>query len=163
MKIKIYINVFIIILNLKKKLEIILNSNINERMELFLVNKNWFNTFKEQCNYDIIKIELKQNDKIKEIIVKNLAKRFPLNPKILENKPKPVKKEIISNNEFYYYDYDFFDKITVNEFSTSFNIIKTIFQNIVISVFCFFDFLFQTDVLTNNKAGPVKQKCCKQS
>ena len=78
MKIKIYINVFIIILNLKKKLEIILNSNINERMELFLVNKNWFNTFKEQCNYDIIKIELKQNDKIKEIIVKNLAKRFPL-------------------------------------------------------------------------------------
>jgi len=74
----------------KKKFEITLNSNINESMELFLVNKNWFNTFKEQYNYDKIKMELKQNDKLKENIANDLAKRFPLNPKILENKPKPV-------------------------------------------------------------------------
>ena len=116
----------------KKKLETIHNSFKNESMEIFLVNKNWFNTFKEQCDYDKIKNELKQNDKLKENIVNDLSKRFPLNPKILENKPKPVKKEIISYNEFYYYDYDFFDKITVNEFSTAFNIIEI--DNIFIKV-----------------------------
>ena len=116
----------------KKKLEITLNSNINESMEIFLVNKNWFNTFKEHCNYDKIKIELKQNDKLNENIANDLAKRFLLNKKILENKPKPVKKEIISNYEFYYYDYDFFDKITVNKFSTTFNIIEI--DNIFIKV-----------------------------
>jgi len=116
----------------KKNLETIHNSNWNENMEIFLVNKSWFNSFKEQCGYYKIKNELIANDKFKENIVNDLAKRFPLNPKILENKPKPVKREIIGNNEFYYYDYDFFDEITVNEFSKTFNIFKK--DNIFIKV-----------------------------
>ena len=113
-------------------METIHNRYKNESMEIFLVNKIWFNTFKEQCDYDKIKFELKQDNKLKENIVNDLAKRFPLNSKILENKPKPVKIEIIRNNEFYYYDYDFFDKITVKEFSTLFNIIEI--DNIFIKV-----------------------------
>jgi len=101
-------------------------------MDIFLVNKIWFNTLKEQCDYYKIKNELIANDKFKENIVNDLARKFPLNPKILENKPKPVKREIIRNNEFYYYDYECFDEITVNKFSATFNIVKK--DNIFIKV-----------------------------
>ena len=111
----------------KKNLEIIQYKN--ESMEIFLVNKSWFNAIKGQCDYYKIK---KQNNILKENIANDLAKRFPLNPKILENKPKPVKIEIIRNNEFYYYDYDFFDENTVFNCSSTFKIIKN--DNIFIKV-----------------------------
>jgi hypothetical protein len=84
------------------------------------------NYFKDHCNYDKIITHLSSNiENFKNehnIFCDYFARKYPLNLKTIQNKPRPPKKNIITPKEYFFDDYDFIDEQILNLFLEEFNV-----------------------------------------
>ena len=108
-----------------------LNNNIDEtKMNLYLIDNNWMNNFKNKCNYELIKDKLNEKDSGCDIFATVFRNKHPLNAVFLECKPIPPSKHEINVNEWYYEGYEFLDEESLNEFLKVFSIVnKNCFKN----------------------------------
>ena len=108
---------------LKHKCKNVLNF---ESLNLYLIDKTWMNYFKDHCNYDKVIKYLSSNienfKKEHNIFCDYFARKYPLNLKTIQHKPYPPKKNIITDKEYFFDNYDFIDGNILNIFLEEFNV-----------------------------------------
>ena len=130
----------------RKYLFQIKSENTNKELDIFLIDKNWINNFKNKCNYTLIKNN--QNNIDSNTFINNLSRNYPINESILENKPKEPEKKILDNNIYYYIDYEFIDNKTLEIFFNVFNMFNVnLFKKYKVIFLYHNDFI----VIYNNK------------
>ena len=99
-------------------------SKLLHEEEVYLINSNWFNNFKNKCNYNSLESEIKRriNTDFK-IIINELAKEKPLSPAIFDRKPQFTKKIKKNNNEYNSENYEIINEEIMDCF-------KKIFQDV---------------------------------
>ena len=96
-----------------------------ESLNLYLIDKIWIKYFKDHCNYNTIiqylnsQIENSQNDY--NIFCDYFSRKYPLYSRTLHNKPYPPRKNGITDNEYYFDNYEFIDEKTLKIFLEEFN------------------------------------------
>ena len=92
-----------------------------------MIDKNWIHKFKIQCKYDSVKKILKEKNEYNSDynkFVNNFSKQNPLQYDLSNSKPRPPLAINISSNEYYYDNYEFLDKKTLDIFFKTFNFIN---------------------------------------
>ena len=96
-----------------------------ESLNLYLIDKTWMRYFKDHCNYNTITKHLNsQNENFKidhKIFCDYFSRNHPLYSRTLQNKPYPPEKNIITDNEYYFDNYDFIDEKRLRIFLEEFN------------------------------------------
>ena len=96
-----------------------------ESLNLYLIDKTWIKYFKNHCNYNTIinnlnsQIENFQDDP--KIFCDYFSRKYLLYSRTLQNKPYPPEKNKITDNEYYFDNYEFIDEKTLKIFLEEFN------------------------------------------
>ena len=99
-------------------------SKLLHEEEVYLIDYNWFNNFKNKCNYNSLESEIKRHINTDyQIIINKFAKEKPLSPEIFDKKPQFTKKNAKNKNEYYSENYEIINEEIMDCF-------KKIFQDV---------------------------------